>query len=391
VHTEGIAARRARRGEIEHALIDAHERTWPILADLQPDQWQVPYDPGINPPAWEYGHVAWFTEFWVLRNAHWNARGEIVTDAPSRLADADRWFDSSRVPHADRWTLPLPPLAALRDYARRVLDAEVAKLGDSDDLYPFQLALFHADMHAEALTCMRQTLDHVLPARLALPARVGNGASVEIPAGPFVQGSAPDGDFVFDNEKWAHRVELAAFRIDRECVSNASFLAFVEAGGYDDAHLWSEEGRAWLAQSKATQPRRWRARRHGWEQRWFGHWQALPLDRPVCHVNAFEAEAYCRWAGRRLPTEAEWERAATADAIAWGGTVWEWTATPFLPYPGFAADRYRDYSTPWFGSHRSVRGGSWITRSRLLHPRYRNFYLPHRRDLFAGFRTCAAA
>ncbi|MEA3121532.1 MAG: gamma-glutamyl hercynylcysteine S-oxide synthase, partial [Paraburkholderia sp.] len=115
---------------------------------------------------------------------------------------------------------------------------------------------------------------------------------------------------------------------------------------------------------------------------------ALPLALPVCHINAFEAEAYCKWRGRRLPREAEWECAACHNLILWGDSVWEWTADPFEPYPGFAPDPYLDYSLPWFSTHRSVRGGSFATHDRMRHPRYRNFYLPHRNDVFVGFRTC---
>jgi iron(II)-dependent oxidoreductase len=115
----------------------------------------------------------------------------------------------------------------------------------------------------------------------------------------------------------------------------------------------------------------------------------LAADRPVCHVNAFEEEAYCRWAGRRLPKEAEWEYAAANELIDWGGAVWEWLSDPFVPYPGFAADRYLEYSAPWFHTHRCVRGGSFVTRARMHHPRYRNFYLPDRSDIFVGFRSCA--
>ena len=177
--------------------------------------------------------------------------------------------------------------------------------------------------------------------------------------------------------------------MSRTCVSNARFAEFVDAGGYADRRWWSDEGRAWLEQAATPHPHYWRKGARGWEHRWFGRWEPLPPDQPVCHVNAYEAEAFCRWAGRRLPTEAEWERAATLGLIDWGGAVWEWTADPFAPYPGFSADRYRDYSQPWFHTHRGVRGGSFITQPRMHHPRYRNFYLPHRNDIFVGFRTSA--
>jgi EgtB-related family protein len=141
----------------------------------------------------------------------------------------------------------------------------------------------------------------------------------------------------------------------------------------------------------AKHPLRWRRVADHWQHRWFGEWKPLPLDAPVCHVNAHEAQAYCRWANRRLPGEAEWERAATLGLIEWGGAVWEWTADAFAPYPGFSADRYRDYSRPWFHTHRSVRGGSLVTQPRMHLPRYRNFYVPERADIFVGFRTCALA
>ncbi|KAF3996182.1 ergothioneine biosynthesis protein EgtB [Glaciimonas immobilis] len=396
IEKEGIVARRINQFALDDAFVDAHCRIWATLADLTPSQWQVPYDPGINPPLWEYGHVAWFTERWVLRDAYANQRGEFVASRPSLLADADRWFDSMRVAHQDRWHLDLPPLAEIRDYVDTVqqgVRARLATVQDTDQaLYFFRLALFHEDMHGEALACMRQTMDYPLPAPLLMPSIERDAGDVVIGGETFAMGSSVGDGFAFDNEKWAHEIQIAPFHIDPQCVSNGAFAEFVAAGGYRDARWWSAEGMAWLKRTGLTKPLRWRKSPHdGWEQRWFGQWVLLPLDAAVCHVNLYEAKAFCRWSGRRLPTEAEWEYAASHDLIRWGGAVWEWTADPFEPYPGFTPDPYQEYSAPWFHTHRAVRGGSFATSDRMHHPRYRNFFLPHRNDIFSGFRTCATA
>jgi len=203
--TAGIAARSSGRLELERALTDAHERTWSVLANLTPEQWHVPYHPGINPPLWEFGHVAWFNEWWVLRDAYWNAREENVTRRPSMLSGADRWFDSGRIAHVDRWTLDIPPLAELRDYANAVLDGVRARVAASDEheLYASRLTLFHEDMHGEALAYMRQTLGYPPPFAIRVPPLSDEHADVDIPGGVFMQGAPDDGAFVFDNEKWA--------------------------------------------------------------------------------------------------------------------------------------------------------------------------------------------
>jgi iron(II)-dependent oxidoreductase len=411
---------------------EARQRTCELVADLRDDQLLGPRLPIVNPLYWEVGHVAWFQEKWVLRRSG---------TKPLR-ADADAFYDSATVLPATRWDLPLPDREKTLGYLTAVRDRVVDRLQKGEpgreEVYFILLSVFHEDMHTEAITYTRQTLGYPAP-QVAVSRENGRGEAgplpgdVAIPGGTFPLGAVPDEPFVFDNEKWAHPVEVRPFAIARAPVTQGEFVAFVEDAGYRERRFWGEEGWRWREQAEAGHPVYWKREAPGrWLRRDFDRWVPLEPHRPVVHVTWYEAEAYCRWAGRRLPAEAEWEAAAAGGPdgrkrrFPWGeeppapgqanldwramgcvdvaahpagdsafgcrqmiGNVWEWTASDFLPYPGFVADPYREYSAPWFGTRKVLRGGCWATRSRMLRNTWRNFFRPDRRDIWAGFRTCA--
>ncbi len=421
---------------IEQMLLDARARTLAIAYDFEPAQLFGPRMRIVNPALWELGHLAWFQERWCLRR-------DAGRDALRRslILNADRLYDSSAVAHDTRWGLPLPPFDATLGYMRVVLDRVLDRLraGDETVHYYVELAALHEEMHCEAFTYTRQTLAYpAVLARAAPKPEVTSHAwgDAELPGGELMLGARPADGFVFDNEKWAHPVRVAPFRMARTCVTNAEFIAFVDDAGYTRRELWSDAGWAWRSAERAQHPVYWMKDAREWYLRRYDAWIEPPADEPVMHVNWYEAEAYCRWAKRRLPTEAEWECAASIDFTSgekrrypWGedapkpahanlyhgpngpaapvdvnafaagdtasglrqmiGNVWEWTADAFAPYPGFVADPYKEYSEPWFGDHKVLRGGSFATRASLIRNTWRNFYTPDRRDVYAGFRTCA--
>ena len=420
---------------------DARRRTMEVVEDLSDEQLLGPRLRIVNPLLWEIGHVTWFQEKWALRHAG----GE----APMR-ADSDSLYDSAAIPHDTRWNLRLPSrddtLAYMRAVRNRVLERiEQGNLTESDR-YFITLAVFHEDMHTEAFTYTRQTHGWSAPVFSGLEPGSSCeggplGGDVEIPGGRFRLGALHEEPFVFDNEKWAHAVAVEPFAIARAAVTQAQFLEFVEQKGYNRREFWSEAGWGWRESVSAGHPVYWKREAAGrWLRRNFDQWVPLEAHRPVLHVNWWEAEAFCNWAARRLPTELEWEVAAAGESsdsskelagvkrrFPWGdhspraehanlgwramgtadvggmaagdsafgcrqmiGNVWEWTADDFAPYPGFEVDPYREYSEPWFGTHKALRGGAWPTQPRLLRNTWRNFYTPDRRDVWAGFRTCRA-
>ena len=397
---EALALRQGAPADVRAALLAARRRTLRLAEDFGAalgTSTRLPYAQELNPPLWELGHVGWFQEWWIARNPerHRGVRADPdVARAPSLLGQADAWYDSSRVPHRIRWDLPLPDREATLRYLAGALDRTLELLeelpfdADDDALYFFRLVAMHEQMHAEAAVYMGYGLGFAL-SESAEPQAVDGSGEIEVAAAGFELGRAGPG-FAFDNELGPHPVALAPFAIDAEPVRWGAYLPFVAAGGYEDPRWWTPEGRAWLDsrhQRGLAGPKRVDG---GWQQMQGGRWHALREDVVAVHLNAHEADAWCRWAGRRLPTEAEWEWAAlTQPGFRWGH-VWEWTASRFEPYPGFVPHPYRDYSAPWFGSRRVLRGASRATSPALAHARDRNFYEPQRRDIFAGFRSARA-
>jgi EgtB-related family protein len=328
----------------------ARSHTRRVADDLTGERELGPKLAIVNPPRWEVGHVGWFQEFWCLRGGS--------EEVASILPNADALYNSATVPHATRWSLPLASFADTIAYRDEVLERVIRNVeAGSADPYFVNLAARHELMHAEAFHYTRQTLGYPASGE---PARTSDvQGDRPYPGGEFRLGANRDDGFAFDNEKWSHPVVLKPFRMARRPVTYGEYRKFREPP-------YSKDGMV----------------------RRFDRWIPIPDDEPVRHVSWHEAAAYCAFAGRRLPTEAEWECAALS-GLENVGRVWEWTASTFLPYPGFLRDPYKEYSEPWFGTHKVLRGASFATPPGVSHARFRNFYTPERADIFAGLRTCA--
>lgn len=402
--------RRAGRELLSLALMDARNHTLHLLSHFEraagAAALSVPCRAELELPAWVAGHIGWMAEYWIGRNPQ-RGLGPACPAESVRLASiepmADRWFNPALAPHDARWALDLPDFAAIRAYLLETLESTLELLEKTPDedaaLYFFRVALFHEDLRCEQLVVLAQALGVGL--KLALPSGMQPHDPVLVPAGRWVLGSSPGG-FVFDLEKGAHTVDVPEFEIDAQPVSWAQYVEFIDDGGYDRADLWLPAGWDWLQRETAAEGRR--GPRHVEQigaasgavmQTLFGKPVRMSGSQSAMHLSWWEADAWARWAGRRLATEVEWEMAAHTAArrgFRWGD-VREWTAGTLRPWPGFSADawsRHTDFEAQLqFGHARVQRGASFAARSRMKHPNFRGFAMAERDDAFVGFRTCA--
>ena len=418
-------------------LLEARERTFLLTAPLSDEDLRAQHDPLMSPILWDLGHIAHFEELWLTQNL----QGRI------EFVEMPGLFNPFEHPRSERGSLPLPGMAHCREIMDEIRGRVLGRLAITDfdaphpllqDGYVYRMVLQHEYQHNETMLqtlqlkqgrpyspVLRFDIPEGPPARLS-PAMVHfGGGEVEI--------GTDDRSAAYDNERGRHRVTVAPFWIDVHPVTNAEFEAFIVAGGYSTREYWSDAGWEWLQQSGVAAPKHWRQIDGRWFTRSMDRIGPVPPSHPVCHVCYHEAEAFARFAGKRLPTEIEWETAASWDPetgskreFPWGnepaskdlanldqlsfgtapvgsyplnrspvgcsgmiGDVWEWTSSDFGPYPGFESFPYKEYSEAFFGpEYKVLRGGSWATRPGAIRNTFRNWDYPIRRQIFSGFR-CA--
>jgi iron(II)-dependent oxidoreductase len=428
--------------DIAGALDEVRSRTLAMLATVPDGELVVQHSPLMSPLAWDLAHVGNYEDQWLI--------GALAGAAARVGAHLDDLYDAFRHPRKDRPSLPiLPPEEARRyiaDVRARTLEILGATAADGTDPltaggFVYGMVIQHEHQHDETMlaTLQLRTAPYPIPAasRPEQQRATPSNTEVLVPAGPFVMGTDTD-PWAYDNERPAHTVTLDAFWIDAAPVTNSAYADFIADGGYDRAGLWSTAGWAWRQEAGLVAPQFWFRDGEGWGRRRFGTTEPVPADEPVQHVCWYEADAFARWAGKRLPTEAEWEKAASwgpgavKRSLPWGdaapsdqanlwgaaprfapavvgsypggasaygcvhmiGDVWEWTSSDFLAYPGFRSFPYREYSEVFFpalgsaGDYKVLRGGSWATHPAAVRTTFRNWDHPIRRQIFSGFR-CA--
>jgi len=432
------AVRSDLAAQISMQLAEARERTLALIAPLSDDDLSRQHDPLMGPIVWDIGHIGHFEELWLTQNLD----GEI------RFAEMPGTYNPFENPRRTRGALEYPARQEMQDLLAGIRSRVIERI-DSVDFesgntlvqggYVYAMILQHEYQHNETMlqTCqLKQGAPYAAPRGWDVPEPVLNierGRMVRFAGGEAIVGTH-DRSEAYDNERPQHIVRLRPFVIDVAPVSNGDFLAFIDAGGYTKRELWSDTGWSWLQQERIEAPKYWYREGADWHARSMD--RAGPVDprRPVCHVSYHEADAYARWAGKRLPNEFEWEVAASWDEARgarreypWGderpthrlanvdqlsfetapigayarnvspigcygmiGDVWEWTSSDFGGYPGFAAFPYPEYSEVFFGSeYKVLRGGSWATRPGAVRNSFRNWDYPIRRQIFSGFR-CAS-
>ncbi len=415
ISIDSIDVRRAGREVLSLALMDARNHSLHLITQLEAAGEPTAFDAAsrlhlnanLSPPMWVLGHIGWFQEWWIARNLQ-RQRGTLADPTVVRLASieprADAWWNPALNSVAARWSLALPPAQTIKAYLLETLEASLElleKTPDEDDaLYFYRLALFHEDMQGEALINLAQALG--VPLQLPVHAPQAARDPLWVPAGRWSLGAGDGPGFAFDNERPTLLIDVPEFEIDAQPITWAQFVEFVDDGGYDRAELWHPDGWVWLSERAAdTGPDGGRRGPRYVDQigvasgavmqTRFGKAMRMLGGQSATHVTWWEADAWARWAGRRLPAEVEWEVAAHT-AVRRGfrfGEVWEWTGTTFKGYPGFVPGPWRDYSAPHFGRTKVLRGSSFATRARLKSPKFRGFAAPERDEMFVGFRTCA--
>jgi gamma-glutamyl hercynylcysteine S-oxide synthase len=423
------------QGAIALQLEEARARTLLLVQPLTDAELRLQHDPLMSPIIWDLGHIAHFEELWLTRNL----------DGPVEFVEMPGLFNPFEHPRKERGSLRLPTFAECREVMQGIRARVLERLRQTDPEdtnpllrqgYVYHMVLQHEYQHNET---MLQTLQLKQGSPYTPIERFGPSLErlpvpqdmVRFPGGAVDIGT-DDRSAPYDNERPLHQIELPAFWIDRAPVANGEFADFIEAGGYSTRAYWSDAGWAWVKTSGARCPMYWTRSGDGWHSRSMDHSAPIERDHPVCHVSYYEAEAYARYAGKRLPTEFEWEAAASwrpsgsklsypwgeqsptkdlanLDQLAFGtraigsyprnvsplgcygmiGDVWEWTSSDFLGYPGFHSFPYPEYSEAFFGSeYKVLRGGSWATRPGAIRGTFRNWDYPIRRQIFSGFR-CA--
>jgi iron(II)-dependent oxidoreductase len=434
---EAGSAASADAREAAQLLLDARQRTLLLAAPLSEPELKAQHNRLMSPVVWDLGHIAHFEELWLVRNL----------EGPVEFVEMPGLFNPFEHPRATRGALDLPGLSAsletMADVRRRVLDKLQSGEGAAvaapllRDGYVYRMVAQHEYQHNETILQALQLKDdppyrapRVLQPPAGRPVAADADGMVRFPGGS-VEIGTDDRSAAYDNERPRHAVHLAPFRIGAWAVTNAEYQRFIDDGGYERAELWTEAGWKWRQEADLTAPQFWTKRDGEWWTRSMDREMPVDPDRPVCHVCWYEADAYARWAGARLPTEHEWEAAASWDpetgskrAYPWGddeptafdanldqlsfetaptgayprnvspigaygmiGDVWEWTSSDFAGWPGYQSFPYPEYSEVFFGNeYKVLRGGSWATRPGAIRNTFRNWDYPIRRQIFSGFR-----